>query len=535
MRYLNEQIGEDYKGWGSDEVVLISTPTGSGKTTFVLQQLWSYARERREHMIFISNRKAITRQVKRKILAMYDFPEERMEETEDVCEFDFLTVISYQKMEEKLLRGRFGCIGSVLISEVRYVVCDEAHYVLSDALFNARTGGLNIKLQFGAATRIYMSATLEAVRDYILKKEGIQANSMTEPQQYINILKKEKKVHEFFAPINYKYIRPWFISNLKEIVDAINREWEQGVPDRWLIWVTNKTEGQAIKRSLKCTSCFLMSESSAGMTNESMETWRSISACECFEQKVLLCTKVLDCGVTLRDSLLKNMVVTATDQVEFIQMLGRKRMSDANEQLNLFILPRSKAFFMNQLNFQLKPKREIMRAFRKGGESGLLLWMLENDTDFAKQGTILAKPGMRFVINEATEYVVQKRIDWVYDMLAELEADGDNAFLRRQLDWMGLDLASGSWLRDESRERYEMELREWLEEYENSIFDKSTWNAIKEKMRDFAFQCKGVQMNPEHPKRVPAISKVQQFLLDYGYEVVKAGVGRWKICRKKEN
>ena len=37
MKYIADSIGNDYKNWGAGEVVFISAPTGSGKTTFILK------------------------------------------------------------------------------------------------------------------------------------------------------------------------------------------------------------------------------------------------------------------------------------------------------------------------------------------------------------------------------------------------------------------------------------------------------------------------------------------------------------------
>ena len=46
MRYISDMIGDKYKEWGKvggKNIILITAPTGSGKTTFVINDLYRYA------------------------------------------------------------------------------------------------------------------------------------------------------------------------------------------------------------------------------------------------------------------------------------------------------------------------------------------------------------------------------------------------------------------------------------------------------------------------------------------------------------
>lgn len=38
-QYVDEGIGDDYKEWNCNTCVIISTPTGSGKNTFIMDKL----------------------------------------------------------------------------------------------------------------------------------------------------------------------------------------------------------------------------------------------------------------------------------------------------------------------------------------------------------------------------------------------------------------------------------------------------------------------------------------------------------------
>lgn len=37
MTYIVHSIGDDYKKWAEGDIIFISAPTGSGKTTFILK------------------------------------------------------------------------------------------------------------------------------------------------------------------------------------------------------------------------------------------------------------------------------------------------------------------------------------------------------------------------------------------------------------------------------------------------------------------------------------------------------------------
>ena len=58
MRYLSDELGVAYKDW-KDQMILIPTPTGSGKTTFVLTKLLPYAAQHKKYVAYFCNRKLL--------------------------------------------------------------------------------------------------------------------------------------------------------------------------------------------------------------------------------------------------------------------------------------------------------------------------------------------------------------------------------------------------------------------------------------------------------------------------------------------
>ena len=58
------------------------------------------------------------------------------------------------------------------------------------------------------------------------------------------------------------------------------------------------------------------------------------------EPKVLITTSVLDNGISLEDSSLRNIAIISNSRLSFIQMLGRIRECDGVDTINLILLKR---------------------------------------------------------------------------------------------------------------------------------------------------------------------------------------------------
>lgn len=66
---------------------------------------------------------------------------------------------------------------------------------------------------------------------------------------------------------------------------------------------------------------------------------------ECFEQSVLITTPVIDSGVNICDENVKNIAIFYTDRTQFIQSLGRKRLKEGENGINVWaFVPSEKSF-----------------------------------------------------------------------------------------------------------------------------------------------------------------------------------------------
>ena len=66
-KYISDVIKTDYENWSQNQVVFISAPTGSGKTTFVLKNLIEYAVSKQQKILYLVNRSILKEHIQKKI------------------------------------------------------------------------------------------------------------------------------------------------------------------------------------------------------------------------------------------------------------------------------------------------------------------------------------------------------------------------------------------------------------------------------------------------------------------------------------
>lgn len=144
-KYVFDIIGTEYEQWGDGEKVIISTPTGSGKTTFVIKKLLKYAASRNKHVVYYCNRKILNDQFivqsKEQILIYFQDDKDLKDEAEQ-----YLHIFTYQYSEKKknypnvYISSESGEEYTILSpDDIMYYIFDESHYFVNDALFNSNT------------------------------------------------------------------------------------------------------------------------------------------------------------------------------------------------------------------------------------------------------------------------------------------------------------------------------------------------------------------------------------------------------------
>ena len=59
-KYLADEIGDEYKNWKNGNIVLINAPTGSGKTTFIIEKFLARELNQGRKILYLVNRKRTT-------------------------------------------------------------------------------------------------------------------------------------------------------------------------------------------------------------------------------------------------------------------------------------------------------------------------------------------------------------------------------------------------------------------------------------------------------------------------------------------
>lgn len=388
MKFVSQIIGEEYKQWKRGQTIYLTSPTGSGKTTFIFDFLLPYFVENNMKILYLVNRKVLKKQLKKKIS---NLPVELS---------DYIHVETYQTLEEKIIdeskdlstheyasgymHGVADCAQffnipceemelppEVCVSEIfpsmNYldsfdcVVCDECHYFLVDSNFNKNTIlSFNfIRKHFGHKLTIFISATIADFKKYVddflpfgsknrTNWFGKKYSFFTFPSK-LEMFEDYKK--EYTCDRNYDYIDLQFLHKRSDVANIISKN-----EGRWLVFVDSKKYGKELKREIdkinkeqdgqNITAAFVTSDYE--LDEESFEQVSSIVDEERQTADVLISTSVLDNGINLADANLRNIIIMADNETEFIQMLGRRRVD--NQRIKVYAVLYEKGHFQNRIN-----------------------------------------------------------------------------------------------------------------------------------------------------------------------------------------
>ena len=363
----------------------LSIQTGGGKTTLAIEGLAKYLNGNGERLAIFMSRSALKLKTKydainatepnsgdnavisiirNQMKSKYDGADVNMgkdmalaEIIKGLNEFGNIDIYSYQdiygerasskhrkKLEEKLV-------------EYGAVIFDECHFFASDADFNVYTEKIfsyltRIFFQH-EIPRIYMSATPEYVFDWILKREIYMRDNgpiRIECAPRINICYPPAPVlNLYYFDRDYSYINFNTFSNKKpndfsEIISYIDNK-DNSANVKWLIFIDNKDLGWKIKSAIKNRNVAMLNSDMIHKGNENEGLSEDVDRLMWSltkEEKlpddvdVLITTKCLDVGITIKDSPL-NIVCFLNDPVDFIQAVGRKRICNKNDIVNLYI------------------------------------------------------------------------------------------------------------------------------------------------------------------------------------------------------
>ena len=218
----DNRIGDRALGkWKPTQPVFISAQMGAGKNYFIENVLLEHVRDLnhsnriRKKVLLLSNRLALSLQIRDR-LNQGDYYKEQDEEQEIHPWKPDADVMSYQSFLNNLDRLRVvqGNQDKKAPHYI-YIICDEAHFFTSDAMFNPNTERIltGVITTFQNAIRVYMSATPYECVDYIMDRER---DYTTIPDAYFPTLSFYHFKHDY-SYLDIKYFSD--IDGIKGVVE----------------------------------------------------------------------------------------------------------------------------------------------------------------------------------------------------------------------------------------------------------------------------------------------------------------------------
>ena len=294
---VTEQIGESYLEWKANDIITIKAGTGKGKSHFIKNTLYEYAKQNDLKMLMLIHR----------INCVDQFQMEIERENKD----DIIHIKTYQSLEYKSKR-------QLDLSKYNIIVCDEFHYFMSDAAFNVNTDiSLNKILQQEFSIRIFMSATGDKMDTYISNKLNVKPISYKLESEYEHI----NSLSLFNKDQSYELLVKRFI--------------EQDI--KCIFFIQSSTKAYDLYKQFKKYSLFNCGKGDKHYRYVNKVKIKNMLANESFEEQFLFTTSCMDSGVNIKDEQLKSIVCEIDDTGTLIQCIGRKRMLNSNDRVDVYL------------------------------------------------------------------------------------------------------------------------------------------------------------------------------------------------------
>ena len=506
---VSDVIGDSYKNWDSNQIVIIDCPTGSGKSYFIFETLLDYAKSNHKRILYLVNRKVLRAQLDEQYISGSNALDRFHKKYGDIY-LDirvYIQIYTYQYIESLLLKNIFPFNGN----EFDYIVYDECHYFYSDSNFNSNTKVSYNYLRniFIDKTHIFMSATIKNMRNFI--------SNFTPDFNYAynacftyNLPKQE-----YCIPKNYDYLSVSYFNDISDLICLIGTK--ESDKQKWLIFTDSKDRGKDIIVKIKDDIQTIKDEdivfidTNYKKNEDSSETMDEIVKKNLMNKMIIISTPVMDNGISIKDIGLRNLVLLCDTEEEFIQMIGRKR--EDGEKVNLYLWKRDVLHFKRRFQYWDKINHfyednknkffwiEGIHKFFKdavgkvlesishpngnlsspnGNESNVFnqLWFLFDKLIGSRQGSLklifddynLAKimcfPFKGFIcLNDFSIQRCKFLCSFYKDMAERMENDED-AFLNEQLSWLNVDKSCAT---DISGDVYPQKIKNLIERISLSI------------------------------------------------------------------
>ncbi|NFV48376.1 DNA helicase [Clostridium botulinum] len=300
MKRVSEVVTvEEIKKWTIGDVVTITASMGAGKSYFIKNILYAFAKANNKKILYLIHRDNCNNQF--------------LKELKKDKKTDIIDIKTYQKLEWNKLNK----IENDL-SKYEYIVCDEFHYFLSDSIFNKKTDiSFNIILKNTTAIKIFMSATADKIKTYMNTIENI-------------------KLKQYELPISYDFIEDLSFYNDNAVIEKLLKN-IISKNEKAIFFINDIEYALDLHRSHKKHTLFNCSKSNEKYRYVDVEKINDMLENEKFNENILITTSCLDSGVNIIDTKVKYIVCDIKDIGSLIQCLGRKRMKDIDDKVHVYI------------------------------------------------------------------------------------------------------------------------------------------------------------------------------------------------------
>jgi len=308
---------KDIESWEDGDNILFDAQTDSGKSWFINNPLYNHCKSKGLSILFLTNRDILKSQF------AVDIEREKRQ--------DVITIMNYQKLETLLSYGKE--------PKKKYdiIVADEIHYVCGDVYVNENTDlSINWLINATNSIKIMLSATSKNIREYleVNRKQKLKVYSM-------------KRTNEYIENVCFYEDDQALMKMLVELP-----------PDEKAMYFCGAEKAYQASNDLFDKAEFICSKNNGAYRKYSNDIIQEqIINEKKFDCQVLCTTSVLDCGVSIEDVSLKHMIVDYFDLDTLIQCLGRKRVTNQNDKITVYIRNRGKQSLnltLNKFNTKLQ-------------------------------------------------------------------------------------------------------------------------------------------------------------------------------------
>lgn len=292
---------EEIKKWGNGDVITITAGTGVGKSYFIKNILYAFAKKENKKILFLIHRTNCTDQFQKEI--------------ENDRKDDIIDIKTYQYIEaRKMYKNEFD------LSDYKYIVSDEFHYFMSDSAFSKTTDiSLNCILDMNSCVRIFMSATGKYTKNYI------------------NNIKNIPTI-DYELPIVFDFIESLTFYNLDDTLEMfINESIKSN--EKAIFFIQSAKKAYELYNKYKDYCLFNCSRNNKDYYKYVDEIKiENMLTNEKFDSNILITTTCMDAGVNIIDEDVKHIICDVGYDISIlIQCIGRKRLQNNKDKIFLYV------------------------------------------------------------------------------------------------------------------------------------------------------------------------------------------------------